>query len=345
MANLGRYACVAVPFLLTLGALIALLVAGLGGVADKSLYMFQVNLTEMSISPLDAKGIIEDVVKDALNTRSPTPVAQLHDWTLLQGDKHEAQAAQGSNITAADLGLYDLYDIAIWGYCYTTHNGTRDCTKPAFNWAEGVLGNTTDDLTSLITLTGQNVTLPKEITDAVKLFGNVSRWTQIVFIVACIALGVALFFGIFANCSRAFSCITLIISLVATVAVCGTAALATATAVIVVGAVETAAQIYGVEASFNTKFLATVWIAAAFAIAAGFFWMFTTCCCAPDRSRGDRRSRHLDEDEKLMNGPYQPIQQPAGGAAPGGYPQSYSNQQYGAPRRDLAYEPYSHTNV
>ncbi|KAK0731137.1 SUR7/PalI family-domain-containing protein [Lasiosphaeris hirsuta] len=337
MVSFGRFACVALPFALTLASLIALLVAGLAGIADKSLYLFQVNTTDLSISPLSVNSIL-----NSITSRSPTPDPQFHDPTGLLNTETDAKS---SNISAADLGLYNLYDVGIWGYCYTPQNGSRACTKPAFNWAESTLNETTTNLEALLKLAGQNGTLPSGVTDAVKAFTTVARWTQIVYIIAYIALGVALFFGIFANCSRAFSCVTFIIAALATIAVCGAAALSTAMAVVIVGAVEGTAKFYGVQGSFNTKFLAAVWIAAAFAIGAGFFWLFTICCCSPDHSRRGRRSRGGAEGEKLMHGPYQPIGDQHNN---GGYPQQYSQhapQSYGAPQRDLAYEPYSHSRA
>ncbi|KAK1832832.1 integral membrane protein [Podospora conica] len=335
MANFGRFVCVAIPILCTVASLIALLVASLAGVTDKSLYMFRVNTTELQVPP--------SLIGSIFNKREPAP-QDFHDPTNLINTG--TKVATGNNITAGDLGIYDLYDIGLWGYCYTPQNGSRACTKPAFNWATTVLNETTNDLETLITLSGQNIKLPKEIGDAVELFGTVSRWTQIVFIIALVSLAVELFFGIFANCSRAFSCVTFIVSAVATTAVCGAAALATATAVVVVGAVETTAKFYGVQGDFNMRYLAAVWIAAAFAIAAGLFWLFTICCCKPDRSKS---SRGHGEGEKFMQGPYQPIgggdhsyQQQGGGFA---RPFSQQPQSYGQPQRDMAYEPYSHSRA
>lgn len=390
MANLGRYACVAIPFLLTLGSLIALLIAGLAGVADKSLYMFQVNTTDLSISPLsienvldqitkrqtdgsglhDVEGLLNDVkdnvgdaagdvvddIKNTVGDKAGDVIDDIQDAVDNNPDLANtvANVANGGNLTAADLGLFDLYDIGLWGYCYTPQNGSRACTKSQFNWAEKELNTTTTQLDDLIlianTAGGQNITLPKEISTAINTFSTVTRWTEIVFIIAYIALGVELLFGIFANCTRVFSCITALVAAFATVAVCAAAALATATSAIVVGAVETTAKFYGVSASLNTRFLATVWIAAAFAIAAGFFWMFTCCCCAPDHS-SRRRSYRDSTHEKLMpssSGPYQPVpggntgytgaQYPAAAAQP----QSYG---YATPAHDARYEPYAQARV
>ncbi|KAK1755048.1 SUR7 family protein pun1 [Echria macrotheca] len=334
MANFGRFVCVLVPFALTIGSLIALLVAGLAGVTDKSLYMFQANLTNLGISP--------SAVNSILHSRQATT---FHDvGGIISGVTGTQSSGAGSgNITAADLGLYNLYDVGLWGYCYTPQNGSRACTKPAFNWAENVLNTTTGNINSMITASGQNVTLPKAITDAVTAFGTVSRWTQIVFIIAYVALAVELLFGIFANCSRAFSCVTFIVAAVAAVAVCGAAALATATSVVVVGAIEGTAKFYGVTGSFNNRYLAAVWIAALFALAAGFFWMFTICCCAPDHSRRSSRRSRGEDGEKLLHGPYQPIGDPNGFQNNNRFSQPYAGTpSYAQPQRDLAYEPYSH---
>lgn len=330
MANFGRFVCVAMPLLLTAASIIALLVAALAGVTDKSLYMFRANLTDLSISPSSVNSIlntrqnfhnVEGIISDALK-----PVT---------GASTSGSGSGSGNITAADLGLFDIYDVSIWGYCYTPRNGSRDCTKPAFNWAHTLFNETTGDINSLITLSGKNVTIPKAVTDAMDAFTNVSRWTQIVLIISFVALAVALLFGIFANCSRAFSCVTFIVASVAAVAVCAFAALATATAVVIVGTIKGTARFYGVGGEFNNRFLATVWISAAFALAAGFFWLFTICCCKPDHSRSSRRSRHGDS-EKLIPGPYQPLGDQSGS-------RYASGPSYAQPQRDLAYEPYSHS--
>ncbi|KAK4464153.1 SUR7/PalI family-domain-containing protein [Cladorrhinum samala] len=340
MANFGRFICVLLPFLLTLAALVSMLIAGLAGIADKSLYMFQVNTTDLSIDPVTALNL----VNKASDGKFKVPDAD---------DIFRRQESKSSNITADDLGLYDLYDISVWGYCYTPQNGSRACTKAEFNWATKTLNTTTGNLDSLLTSTGQNVTLPKEITDAVKVFSTASRWTQIVFIISYISLAVALFLGLFANCSRIFSCLVWIIALFAAVATGVAAGLATATSVIVVGAVEASAKFYGVKADFNTRFLATVWIGTAFALGAALFWMFTICCCAPDHSSRKNRSSNRNSDgEKLLGGSgpgYQRIGEPNQGYSgysqqyqPKGYPaQSYSGTQ----GREVAYEPYAHARV
>ena len=339
MVNFGRFVCVLVPFLLTLASLIAMLIAGLSGLADKSLYMFRVNVTDLSLSPASVSRILDGTGFNAPSFDDlDLPDLSKIDIPDINIGKRQSQT---ENITAADLGLYNVYDVNMWNYCYTTQNGTRECTKGAFDWATHALNTTTGDFNSMLTSTGLNVSLPSEITNAVKAFGTVSKWTQVVFIIACVTLGIELFFGLFANCSRAFSCVTWLIAALATIATGAAAALATATSVIVVGAVEASSELYGIDAELNTRFLAAVWISVAFAIAAGLFWMFTICCCKPDHSSRRSRSRHGDEAEKFI---------PAGNGGSGysrlGEPSGYARQSYGpAQQHSGAYEPYSHARV
>jgi hypothetical protein len=330
MGNVGRFVCVGLPFALTVASLIALLVAALAGVTDKNLFMFRVNTTNLSISPAS-------VIK-LVTSRSPEPF-DFHDAKFLE----EKDTIQTTNITAQDLGLGDVYDVSLWGFCATYHNGTKICSKMQYNWAEIELNttkNTVDSVNTMITLTGKKIALPKEVNDAINAFGAITRWTEIVFIIALLSLAIELFFGIFASCSRVLSCLTWLIAGVATLAVIGAASMATAMSVVVVGTVEGTAKFYGVQSEFNTRYLATVWISVAFAIAAGFFWFFTICCCKPDHSRKNRNSH---EKAFPPTGSYQPINEHHG------YPHPAAGPQYGygapAPSRVGAYEPYSHGRV
>lgn len=120
--GVGRFICVALPFILTGASIVALLVAGLVGVtSNPSLYMFRINTTDLSISPLDVSSLLK------LTTRDAAPV-EWHAKSLLTttDDGTTSKATSGSsttttstttltsNITAADLGLKDYYDINLW---------------------------------------------------------------------------------------------------------------------------------------------------------------------------------------------------------------------------------------
>lgn len=343
--GVGRFFCVALPFALTLASLICLLIATLAGVTNRDLYLFRVNTTDLSISPSAVTSLLNSIgARDVPSLEARQP-AEWDDSIKLDARQIGGSAAKTSNITAADIGIADLYDISLWGYCYTEASGQRTCTRPLFNWAEGGLNTTL--YSTLAQGAGITVRLPDEVNNSLRLFATVTKWTEVVFIVALISLAVELFFGIFATCSRALSCITFIIAGVTSLAVIGAASLSTAMAVVVVGAVEGAAREYGVRAGFNRSFLALVWLAVAFALGAGFFWLFTICCCAP--SSGSRKNRHLDATGEKYVPPsaYQPLHDDQYASHGAQYAPYYAAApQYGKPRQgprsDLAYEPYSH---
>lgn len=324
--GIGRFFCVALPFALTIGSIIFLLVGNLAGVVDKSLYAFRIDVEDLSIDPANVDNLVE-------NLDLPTK----RDL--------EIRAPKTENITAENLGLSKYYDISIWSYCHTDQQGKRHCTKPKFNWADTALDpETVEEFGSAA---GVDIDLPKEIEDALNAFSTVSKWTQVAFIAAFVALALELLMGIFANCSRIFSCITWILAGVAALLVCVAASLATAMSVVVVGAVEASAKFYGARGRLNTRFLAAIWIAAAFAIGAAFFWLFTVCCCKPEHR--SRKSRKGDGEKNLPSGAYAPLGGSEHEMTTGYYNQNQSQSQYGAPRypsgaarSDLAYEPYSH---
>lgn len=335
MGNVGRIFCVALPFALTVASIIALLVACLAGVTDKSLYLFKINTTDLSISSSSITSLLSDrgladldleirdfgsdvsSAADSIENAASSAGGDVSDIvgsatsaiasasssaasSASDAESSISSAISGTNITAADLGLADAYIVSLWNYCEVDSDGTKTCKKARYNWAANATSSFEDMINDVASSMGENITIPTSIKTAMNTFSTISRWTEIVFIIAFIALGVEIVLGFFANCSRAFSCCTAIIGMFATVAVIAAAVLATATAAVVVAAVEGTAKAYGVTGSLNRHFLIAVWFAAAFAIAAGFFWLFTICCCSPDRRRssggaGWSRTRHADE--------------------------------------------------
>ncbi|KAH7155503.1 SUR7/PalI family-domain-containing protein [Dactylonectria estremocensis] len=315
--GVGRFFCVALPFALTVGSIIFLLVGTLSGVADKSLYLFRLNVKDLTLSEANFDTIIGNL---------------------------QNRAAKSTNITASDLNLGKYYDISLWNYCATALKGSkRTCVDPKFDWAASALNTTWVE--NFGSAAGVEVDIPDEVESAIKAFIKVMKWTEVAFVAALVALAVEIVLGIFANCSTIMSCCTWIVAGIASLLVCCAAGLATATAAIVVGAVEASAKWYGVRAKINTTFLAAIWIAAAFAIGASLFWVFTICCCKPDHS-SRRKNRRSDGEKLLPTKGYAPLGGDHEMTSGNYYNQNQSQSQYGAPRgaprNDLAYEPYSH---
>jgi hypothetical protein len=341
MANIGRFLCVALPFILTGISLISLLIACLGGVTTKDLYMFQVNVTDLQVNPVSIKSIItRDIVSDVKGGINQADDAV--DTVLNAG-------ITGSNVTAGDLGLADVYMVNLWGYCtLTLRDGKKECKKPKFDWASETLN--TSMIKNLAVVAGKDIDIPDEVQKGLDAFKVVTKWTEVAYIIALISLAVQLLFGLFTSCSRGISCLVWLVAGVSCLSTMGAASLSTAMSVVVVGTVESTAKFYGVRANFQTTFLGLVWTSVAFALAAAFFWMFTVCCCKPEKSSRKSKYRGSSSDkEKLIGGSssYQPLSdsEMSGGNNPNYYqPPSYGAPKFPgrAPRSDLAYEPFSH---
>jgi len=308
--GVGRFFCVALPLILTIASLGTLLYAVLAGVAHENVRMLQVDLSELSISPLS----ISDLLKRADFSMKETKVG---------------------NITAEDLGLHKYYDVTLWGSCSSDDNKKFTCSKSQFDWASKQI-NTTDIKDGSAT-----IQLPKDIKDAVKTFQKLIKWSEVAFIISLVALGLELLIGIFSNFSRAISCLTWCESAFTTIILILGNSLATATVAVIAGVVDGSKTLYGAKVHIDGRFLAIIWISAAFSIGASLFWIFTICCCAPEKRQKKNKNHHSDGEKLLPTGGFG-----SRGYAPLGEQTGYTS---GAPRfnsgsgrSDLAYEPYSH---
>jgi hypothetical protein len=356
MPDAGRIFCVAFPFVATLAALVVLLAATLGGKHIHSVYMFQVNLTDLSIDPAGVSGILDNI-KDSVNASDiqdtlenlPTDAKERFKTIQDQIESLTGSSAasssssrrdivddilQGSdNITAADLGLQNIYQVNLWGTCSGANASETTCTSPKWDWASSMLNTTW--LENVGSAMGANITLPDEIETGIKTFNTSIKWLQIVFVAALALLGLELFFGLFSSCSRVWSCLAYVVAGVATTLAAAAAIFATVVCATVVAVIKASAELYGADADFNTTFLAMIWISVALAITASLFWCITACCCA-----NKRKPTATPYGEKhYSSGSYAPL---SGGAASPAYAQQGAANRDSTYQSSGAYEPYSH---
>jgi hypothetical protein len=341
----GRFVCVALPFGLTLASLVCILLTMTAGLTNKDLSLFTINTQNLSISSSSLENL------ESLLKREAAPSDHFSSLTVAALTSTGSSSAL--NITAADLGLADKYKVSLWNYCSTTGTNTT-CIKGKFNWAAEALNITSIEALAMST-SGTNFTLPKELRTSLKTFTTVNKWTEIVYIIAFLTCVAELIVGLFGFCSRAASCVTYLVSGLSTVAIIAASVMSTVLGSITVGAVQSTAKAYGVKASLNTAFLATTWLAAAFSVGAGLFWMFTICCCAADhhaKSPKSRRARSGDDAEKLMStaGPYHRVEDTHYAGQQSGIYHTQGTSAVPTPNmrpthNHGAYEPYSHTAV
>lgn len=330
----------------------------LAGVTNKDLQMFTVNTANLSISSSSLTNL-----ESLISRRDSAHFSSSITTALNQAATSESSSS--INITASDLGLADSYRVTLWNYCSVTGSNVT-CTKPAFNWAASALN--TSSLSSLASsTTGITVTLPTEVTTALKTFTTVEKWTEVVYIIAIVATAIELVLGFFAMCSRVGSCCTFLLSGFSTVAIIAASIMATILSSTVVGSIDSVAKAYGVKSSINTHFLSVTWLAVAFSLASGLFWMFTICCCASDHASrnksakkpwGRNRGQSDDAEKMIPVGAYQRVGEPEtsyAGQQHGIYnqqPAAHPQGQYGVPMHNMrpqrsqqGYEPYSHTAI
>ncbi|KAI1477028.1 hypothetical protein K445DRAFT_314288 [Daldinia sp. EC12] len=356
--GVGRYVCVALPFILTVGSIIAMLIAGLTGVTNNGLYIFELDTRNVSIDASTVQNFLGNLTNlESIGDKIDSTVSNTHKAVSQNIYNHDNQISSrspapqddvdvssiigsltgsGDNITAAELGIDKIYQFTLWNYCAISSDGAKNCTKAKFNWAAEDLNTSwVDEFGKQL---GSNVTLPDEVNDTLDTFKSLIKWTEVVYVIAMIGLGLELVVGLFTACSRLVSCLTWVISGFATAFVIAAASMMTALAVIVVGVGKSSMEKYGGEASWNKNFLACIWIGVAFALGASFFWLFSVCCCKPENRPYNRGSHYGGGEKFVPSGSYAPL----GENHNTGY--NYGAPQRGGARSDLAYEPYSHAH-
>ncbi|KAJ6442517.1 fungal specific transcription factor [Purpureocillium lavendulum] len=187
MANIGHIFCAGVISALAACSLIAMLVATLGGIAHSNLCLFRINATDLSISPSIFSGWT-GVCRPGRS--DPRKIFATADDAFL--------GAKPANVTGADLGVHELYDVSLWGYCHTARDGTRACSWPALDWARPALERAQTHLRDRLDAAGggRKVSLPTYITGKAEDFGDLARRTGMVSGIAVVALAVELYLGV-----------------------------------------------------------------------------------------------------------------------------------------------------
>ncbi|KFY08277.1 hypothetical protein V492_06375 [Pseudogymnoascus sp. VKM F-4246] len=337
--GVGRFLCVGLPFALTTISLICLLIVGLAGVTSSNMHIFEIEPKDLKITAeqfqnLDFKQKAEDIANKIPGVDTSDVDDAVNDFSL----------------TAEALGLGDKYDFFLWNYA-ELRDGATTKSDPTFDYASNFTD--TSKLEKITTSAQISVSIPDGVKTGLKTFATLVKWTEVVYIIACVTTGLTLLVGIASFFSRIGSCFTWLISGLSCFSIIGFATLATVTSSVVVGALNATVKHYGVNSSLNTSWLAAAWIGAAASVASGLFWLFSICCCA--NARKDKRHSRADDSEKLLgtgSRGYQPVQDPYQNEPYMGQQSGiYNQQQHAVPMHNMktdraqAYEPYSHHAV
>ena len=338
MGKAGRFACIFTPMALTIASLVCLVLVGLGGTnKDNStyndLYFFRANTSDINVDP-------------SLINLPSNPVT----------DKIVSQA-QGTVKTA--LNIKDFYHVSLWNYCSGDFN--TNSTGSVTDSVTFCSPHTNEYWFNPVEVWGLNNTgvdqfFSPELRTGLNTYQTVAKWMFIAYLVALISTIVEILVGFLALFSRLGSVATTIISTISALFTIAFALTATILYASLAATFNSALNKYNIHGSLGRSLYITTWLAVAFSLAAGLFWLFSSCCCSgrSDRIKGyadgesgrkTRGNAFASQQQHRSPYNYQRMDSPVqGGLAYDGAHAGYSMGHVGQQRR-TAYEPFRHTDA
>ena len=285
MGKAGRFACIFTPMVLTIGALVCLVLVGLGGTNKNNdfyndFYFFRANTSDITVSPSDLGNLPSNPLTDSIVNETTSAVASA-------------------------LGIYDFYHISLWNYCagnFTSSESKNSSATPSqvdnvtycsphtnafwFNPVEVWNLNNT----------GVDHFFSKELKAGLNTYHTVSKWMFIAYVVALISTIVEILVGFLALFSRLGSLATTIVSTISSLFILAFALTSTILYGTLAGSFNTALNKYNVHGSLGHNIYVITWLGTAFSLGAGFFWLLSSCCCS---GRSDRIKGYTDESANV----------------------------------------------
>jgi len=321
MGKAGRFACILTPMLLTLASLVCIVLVMIGQMSTggnkapstslgRSLYFFKADTSNFGDKPN---------VLDNINI----------DNELLNALQGQASAGQ----------LKDFYQVGLWSYCEGTKD--KDSGKETITFCSSSKSNFWFDpftVWELKNSTAQNVIGSDKLEKGLNAYKKVSGWMIWSYGIALILTAAEFILGFFAIFSRWGSLVTTIVSTAQSVFIFAAAITSTVVYSVLTGAFETALKDVNIEPSMGKQMLSVVWLAVAFSLASGLFWLFSVCCCSG-------KSGHKKVSAEKTPYTYERVASPAFPAQQGVQQQhtGYAGPSHG--QTGTAYEPFRQQRV
>ncbi|RFU29720.1 hypothetical protein B7463_g6597, partial [Scytalidium lignicola] len=321
MGKGGRIACIALPYLLSIGALVAIIFVGLGSTHKDSstlneIFFLRADLSNVSSTESTSFGDrLLNLASDAIN-----------------GKNSSEELAAALEKAEESSELRDFYDIGLLGYCAGDKKGKEFvvdfCSKPKGGWWFNPIN------VWHLNVTGMPDLLPPHLQSELKTYKKVSYWMFISYTLAFAATCIELIVGFTATCSRLGSVATTVVSVFASVFILAAAVTSTAVFITLVGVFNTSLEPYGVHAHLGWRILLASWAAVILSKASTLFWLFSSCCCSG-------RSGNRQVTEKGVYEPVGPVTATPYLGAAGVHP-GPSVPNFASGPNNTAYEPYRH---
>lgn len=321
MGKVGRFACILTPMCLTLASLICFIIVMTGQMPWKGthapgtalardLYFFKADTSNITLDPTTIAdkfpdfGINDDFITELKGVASSKELKDFYQvglFSYCEGNKDNSTGKE--TITKCSARKFHFYfnPIEVWGLQNTS--------------VQNVLGDDFDK--------------------GMSAYKKVAGWMNWAFLITLVLTAIEFVIGFLAIFSRWGSVVTTAISTAQTVFAIAAAATATAMYGTLLGVFKSVLEPYNIEASMGSRMLGVLWLAVAFSIGSGFFWLISVCCCSG-------KSSHKKMVVEKTPYTYERVSSPAFGAQQGHQLQSSSQwpsakTQQGGP---TAYEPF-----
>ncbi|KAF1817087.1 hypothetical protein P152DRAFT_7836 [Eremomyces bilateralis CBS 781.70] len=272
MGKGGRFACIFLPMVATIAALICIILIFLG----------QQNKNDSNLSNIYYfKADTRNFTGNPLNLDDP-------NLPSIPGVDIDDKFLKLLNAAATTNKLEDIYTVGIWSYCSGPAPADGKAYKPTFCSKRS--SNFAFDPIEVWGLNGTNIqnAFPDKLEDGLKIYRSISRWLFIAHAVAFFVTLAELIVGLFAIFSRWGSCATSIVASAASLFTVAGAITASALYGTLAGTFNTVLRPYGFDASLGKNGLVVEWLAAAFSLAAGILWVISMCCCSGQSNRREK---------------------------------------------------------
>ncbi|KAL7796136.1 SUR7/PalI family domain-containing protein [Trichoderma ceciliae] len=271
MGKAGRIACIAVPYLWTIGTLVAIIFVGICSTDSDSSVLNRLFFMRADLSNVTA---VEA-------TRFGDQLLNLTSAAMSNATEELAAALEEAE---KDSELRDFYNIGLFGYCSGEKHGgdyvVDFCSKPKGSFWFNPLEVWHLNISAVPDL------IPSHLQSELKTYQKVSHWMFVAYVLGFASTVIQLLIGISAIFSQIGSLLTTIISVIATVFILAANITSTALFVTLAGVFNSSLKAYGVSAQLGGNILAASWIALAFSLASSLLWLFSSCCCSGrDESR------------------------------------------------------------
>lgn len=182
-----------------------------------------------------------------------------------------------------ELGLPDFYQVGATGYCQGNISDSKttiqNCSTPYVPYWFDLVTILEDHLPS-----GVSIDLPNNIQNYEKILKTAGRGLWICYVIGIAVSVIELFSGLFSFYSRAGSCCTAIIGVIAAFFMILASGLATGIYITYRKYFNDELSSFGVSATLGSKAYILTWIATGASIWSALWWTITICCGSTRRS-------------------------------------------------------------